>query len=107
LTKHQGTPTSENSGVELKNTFENSGKPRVFSHDVTRLENGVSARVVELQGNHQAVGKLEAMGIVPGTIIAKISASLMRGPVVVQKGAMQIAIGFGLAKRIIVEPLDT
>ena len=62
---------------------------------------------MELQGGHQVVGKLEAMGIVAGTTIAKKSASLMRGPIVLQKGAMQIAIGFGLAKRIIVVPLDS
>jgi len=73
--------------------------------DLTQLENGEAAKVVELQGGHQVVNKLEAMEIIPGSVIVKKSASLMKGPVVIEKGNMQFAIGYGMAKKILVEPL--
>lgn len=74
--------------------------------DLTQLENGESAKVVELQGGQEVINKLEAMEIIPGAVILKKSASFMKGPVVIEKGNMQFAIGYGMAKKIIVEPLN-
>jgi ferrous iron transport protein A len=68
------------------------------------IDIGTSARVVELTGGRQLAGRLEAMGILPGAVIVKKSAAMMRGPVVVQKGGMNVAIGYGMARRIMVEP---
>jgi len=74
--------------------------------DLTQFETGRQALVRELQGGHNRVGKLEAMGIVQGTVILKKSASLMHGPIILEKGTMQIAIGYEMAKGILVEPLE-
>lgn len=71
---------------------------------LTQLDNGASARVMELRGGHQMVGKLEAMGIVPGSTITKKGSSIMKGPIVLRKGATQLAIGYAMAQRIMVEP---
>ncbi len=49
------------------------------------------------------VNRLSALGIRPGKRITKISAMLMRGPVTVQVDRAQVAVGFGMASRIIVE----
>ena len=72
--------------------------------DVTHLSSGASGLVISLRGGHHSTKKLEALGIVPGSRIIKKSAALMHGPVVLQKGAVQVAIGFHLAKNVIVEP---
>jgi Fe2+ transport system protein FeoA len=74
--------------------------------NLVELGNGRSARVVELRGGHHSTGKLEAMGIAPGVTIMKKSASLMKGPIVLKAGAMQFAVGYGMALRIVLEPLD-
>jgi Fe2+ transport system protein FeoA len=74
---------------------------------VTHIADGASARIVELSGGQHMVGKLTAMGFVRGAVITKKSTSLMQGPIVLQKGQMQIAIGHGMAQRIIVEPLSS
>ncbi|HPR92609.1 MAG TPA: FeoA family protein [Syntrophomonadaceae bacterium] len=74
--------------------------------NLTQIGNGRSAKVIELNGGHQFVGKLEVMGVVPGTIIIKKSASLMKGPIVIEKGETQFAIGYSMAQRIMVEPID-
>lgn len=73
--------------------------------NATQLVNGTSARVKKLSGGGQLGAKLSAMGIVPGTIILKKSNSFLRGPIVIQKGQVQIAIGYKMAQRIAVEPL--
>jgi Fe2+ transport system protein FeoA len=74
--------------------------------NITQLAAGRRARVIEIQGGRQTAGKLEALGIVPGAIVAKKSAALMHGPIVLVKGLMSVAIGFGMAKKIIIKPVE-
>lgn len=72
-----------------------------------QLANGTSAKISKLQGGRQIIGKLKAMGIMPGTVIVKKSASMMKGPVVIEIGATQLAIGYGMAGKIFAEPLSS
>jgi ferrous iron transport protein A len=46
--------------------------------------------------------RLQALGIMPGKIVTKVSSAFMRGPVVIVVDRVQVAIGFGMASRIIV-----
>ena len=52
---------------------------------------------------HGFVDRLHSLGIRPGKRITKVSAMFMRGPVTIQVDRAQIAIGFGMAGRIVVE----
>ena len=70
---------------------------------LTRLKIGQSGVVVQIQGGLGLVSRLSAIGIRPGKKITKVSAMLMRGPVTVHVDRAQVAIGFGMARRIIVE----
>lgn len=83
-----------------------ASQPASPAIDLTQLGNGHSARIIELQGGHELVSRLESMGIIPGTIITRKTASLMKGPIVVEKGETQLAIGYGMAQGIIVESVD-
>ena len=67
------------------------------------MESGHSGIVVQIQGGHGLINRLSALGIRPGQMVTKVSSMFMRGPVTIQVGNAQIAIGFGMAKRIIVE----
>jgi len=58
--------------------------------------------VVEIRGGFGMITRLNAMGIVPGKRIVKINSMIARGPITVEVDRVQIAIGFGMAKRIIV-----
>jgi len=58
--------------------------------------------VVEIRGGFGMITRLNAMGIVPGKRIVKISSMIARGPITVEVDRVQIAIGFGMAKRIII-----
>jgi len=59
--------------------------------------------VAHIEGGHGLVNRLNALGIRPGKKITKVSSMLMRGPVTIQLDSAQVAIGFGMANKIIVK----
>jgi len=64
---------------------------------------GQSGRVVEIQGGSGLANRLNSLGIRPGKRITKVSSMIMHGPVTVQVDRSQVAIGFGMAGKILVE----
>jgi ferrous iron transport protein A len=70
---------------------------------VAQMRTGDRGRIIEIAGGYGLTRRLEAMGIRPGKKITKVSSMLMRGPVTVQVDGVQVAIGFGMARRILVE----
>jgi len=50
--------------------------------------------------------KVETLGIRVGCEIEKLSSHMMRGPVIVRIGNTRAAIGYGMAKKIIVKQKD-
>ena len=80
---------------------------------LAQMRPGQSGTVIEIQGSHGhhghhghfgLVNRLDALGIRPGKRVVKVSSMFMHGPVTVQINGTQVAIGFGMSKRIIVEP---
>jgi ferrous iron transport protein A len=70
---------------------------------LTRMQSGQSGTVVQIQGGHGIVSRLNSLGIMPGKKITKVSSMLMRGPVTIEVDRVQVAIGFGMANRVIVK----
>ena len=66
------------------------------------MPTGRSGVVVQIRGGQGMVSRLSAMGIRPGKRIIKSSAMFMRGPMTVQVDRAQLAIGYGMASRIMV-----
>jgi len=58
--------------------------------------------VLEIHGGPGLINRLGALGIIPGQRITKISSVSMRGPVTVLVKRTQLALGFGMAGKIIV-----
>jgi len=71
---------------------------------LARMRAGQSGMVLRIEGGHGLVNRLNALGIIPGKRITKISSMLMRGPVTVEVDRTQVAVGFGMASRILVQP---
>jgi ferrous iron transport protein A len=69
------------------------------------MKKGTRARVVDVMGGHRAAEKLSAQGIVPGMVIEK-TGELRGGPVLLRVGGAQVALGRGLAKRVLVEVIE-
>ena len=68
-----------------------------------QMQAGQSGIVAQIQGGHGLINRLSALGIRPGKKITKVGSMFMRGPVTVQLDSTQVAIGFGMANKVIVE----
>ncbi len=77
--------------------------PEKLVLSLSQMSAGQSGIVVEITGGHGMVRRLEALGIRPGKRVTKVSSMLFRGPVTVRVDQLQVAIGFGMASRVMVE----
>jgi len=70
---------------------------------LAEMKTGQTGTVVEVLGGHGLIRRLDALGIRPGKKVTKISSTLFHGPVTLRVDNAQVAVGFGMAKKIIVE----
>jgi len=60
-------------------------------------------RVIEISGGSAFVNRMMSMGIYTGKEIAKLSHLALRGPVTIRVGRSVLALGHGMAAKIVVE----
>ena len=92
----------------MKNKLLNKEHKHHFQHHhdqktIHDLKNGKLAKIKEIIGGRHFISKAESLGIREGVQITKVSSQMMHGPVTVKVGQTQIAIGHGMAKKIIIE----
>ena len=63
---------------------------------------GTKAQIIGLRGGFKMQRHLISLGILPGKIIQKIVTQPIGGPIIVEVERIRIAIGRGIARRIIV-----
>ncbi len=71
--------------------------------DLTQMQPGETGIVKEIQGGHGLIRKLQSIGVRPGKKITKVSSHFWHGPQTIAIDNMQVAVGFGIAKKIFVE----
>jgi len=84
----------------------NDEKPADFVGNqisLAQMQAGQKGKIVGINGGQGLVRRLEALGIKEGTEIKKISEQWMRGPVLLQHGNTQVALGFGIASKVMVQ----
>ncbi len=64
---------------------------------------GAKGRITGFAAVPGLARRLEEMGLRSGLGVVKISGMPLRGPVVVQIGGTRLAIGHGMAKKVMVE----
>ncbi len=74
--------------------------------DLTQMAQGEDGEVVEIQGGVGIAKRLEALGIRTGVRVKKVSSQLFRGPVIIQLDNTQLAIGYGVAKKLLLKQYD-
>lgn len=94
------------SGRAARERGAHSSGPPGAATSLAELAAGRSARVLEIRGGTALEGRLAALGIVPGAVVVKKSAISAHGPIVVEKGAVKLALGYGMGQRILVVPED-
>lgn len=65
---------------------------------------GEKVRIIRISGGRGFVRRLTEMGLYPGVEIEIISDG-NAGPFIIGLGGLRFGIGFGMAKKIFVEPL--
>jgi ferrous iron transport protein A len=81
---------------------------------VCQMRPGQSGKIVQIlrgyghergrgHGCHGLTDRLHALGVRPGKRITKVSGMFMRGPITLQVGQSQLAIGYRMADKILVE----
>jgi ferrous iron transport protein A len=70
---------------------------------LAKLETNHSGIISKFTAGPGLVRRLEEMGIRAGKKVTKISGMPLRGPVVIQVGGTRIALGHGMAMKVMVE----
>lgn len=71
--------------------------------DLTKMKEEETGVIKEIHGAEDFAGRIEAMGIRPGKKIKKITSSFLGGPQTIEIDTVKVAIGFGMAKKILIE----
>jgi len=67
------------------------------------MGSGQTGTIIRILGGRGLNRRLEALGVRPGKKVTKISTMMFNGPVTLRTDHTQIAVGFGMAQRILVE----
>jgi len=70
---------------------------------LAEMRTGQTGTVVAVMGGHGLIRRLDALGIRPGKRVIKLNSTLFRGPVMIRVDNTQVAVGFGMARKIIVK----
>jgi ferrous iron transport protein A len=70
---------------------------------LAEMKTGQAGTVVRVLGGHGLIRRLDALGIRPGKKVTKVNSTLFHGPVTLKVDNAQVAVGFGMAKKIVVE----
>ena len=73
---------------------------------LSQMQGGQTCTVIQILGGRGLIRRLDALGIRPGKKLTKVSSTLFRGPITLRTNQTQVAIGFGMANKILVE-IDT
>jgi len=65
---------------------------------------GQSARVVAIRGGRGVSLRLMQLGIVPGASVRVVGRGPFRGPILVEVNGSQVALGPGIARKVLVVP---
>jgi len=70
------------------------------------IKEGQKVKVVNICGGWGIRQRLGCLGIHPGDIITVKKSAIMRGPILVNVHGNQVALGRGVARRILVEVIE-
>jgi len=68
-----------------------------------QLKKGERRVIVSHHGGRLFGRRMSSLGLRPHAVVKMISSQLFHGPIIVQVGNSQVAIGHGMARRIFVE----
>ena len=73
---------------------------------LAELKPGETAEIISLNGGESFQARLRAMGLAEGRTVRKLSRIRWGGPIVVIVNRAQVAVGRGMARKIVVRVKD-
>ncbi len=70
--------------------------------NLTQVSKGKNLEVVKIEGGKIFREKVESLGLRVGVNVKKLSTQVMSGPITIQVGSSKVALGRGMAQKIIV-----
>lgn len=70
---------------------------------LVQVKAGSKAKIIEILGGSNLQNRLMSMGVFRGKEVTKLSHVGLRGPVVIKSGRSILALGHGVAAKVIVE----
>ena len=70
---------------------------------LNKVKKGLKVKILEVATGRMAAARLSSLGLRPGAYITKFSSFALRGPVTLRVGRSTVAIGHGMAEKIIVD----
>jgi ferrous iron transport protein A len=70
---------------------------------LSELTNGKKAKIISLDGGQDLRRKLRTIGIREGKLVKLVTAQPIGGPMVINIDGEQVAIGRGMAQKIMIE----
>ena len=70
------------------------------------IKEGQKVKVVDIYGGWGIRQRLGCLGIHPGDILTVRKSAIMRGPILISIHGNQVALGRGIAKKILVEVIE-
>ena len=68
-----------------------------------QMKRNQRGRVLDISGGSALLGRMMSMGLYPGREITKVDQMALRGAVTIKVGRAVIALGHGMAAKIILE----
>jgi len=65
-----------------------------------------TAKVIDIQGGQTVRQRLSQMGIHPGDTVTILRYGALRGPLLIEIHGSQVALGRGIASKVIVEEVE-
>lgn len=84
-------------------TQENSNQDGIRTVHLAEIPTNCSAQVVGIEAGRRATQRLSGLGITPGTVIKRLSSAPFHGPIQVAVRGTRLALGRGLAAKILVK----
>ena len=73
--------------------------------NLAQLSSGHSAKIISIEGGIGLRQRLQNLGLREGVVVRKERGIFNQGPIIVKAGSTQIALGRGMASKVIVEIL--
>lgn len=70
---------------------------------LARVKKGIKVKIVRIVAGATMSQRLSSLGLRPGACITKISDFAMKGPVTLRVGRATLALGHGMAEKVVVD----